>query len=328
MEPVTLILLVVLAMVAVGAAGFAFMPSGGVGSGKAKKRLQAFQGDMRVNRLENNAVRNRDERRKTVQQALKTQTNALNAKKRLTISQLVFQAGLTIKPRAFIRNSIILGVLVFIVLFIVQVPLLFAAVFGLAVGYLGPRMWLNGKRKKYQAQFLDELPNAVEAIVRGVKTGLPLNDSMRAVAKDAKEPVKSEFQRVLDQQAFGQSMTEAVQVLLERVPLAEVNFFVVVITVQQQAGGNLSEALGNLARVLRNRKKMKQKIKAMSSEAKASAGIIGALPFVVATLVSLVSPTYLLPLFVTDMGHIMLGIAVGMLSTGVFVMKRMITFDF
>jgi len=328
MEPVTLILLVVLAMVAVGAAGFALMPSDGIGGGKAKKRLQAFQGDMRVNRLENDALRTRDQRRKSVQQALKTQTDALNAKKRLTIKQLVFQAGLNIKPRSFIRNSIILGVIVFIVLFVVQVPLFFAAIFAVAVGYLGPRMWLNRKRKKYQSQFLDELPNAVEAIVRGVKTGLPLNDSMRAVAKDAKEPVKSEFQRVLDQQTFGLSMTEAVQVLLDRVPLPEVNFFVVVITVQQQAGGNLSEALGNLARVLRNRKKMKAKIKAMSSEAKASAGIIGALPFVVATLVSVVSPSYLLPLFVTDMGHIMLAIAFGMLSMGVFVMKRMVTFDY
>lgn len=328
MAPTTLIMLVVLAMIAVGAIGFAFMPSAGISGGKAKKRLQSFQGDVRVNRLENDAVRNRDERRKSVQQALKTQTDALNAKKRLTVKQLVFQAGLTIKPRTFIRNSIILGAVVFVVLFIVQVPLLFAAIFGVTAGYLLPRLWLNSKRKKYQNLFLDELPNAVEAIVRGVKTGLPLNDSMRSVAKDAKEPVKSEFQRVLDQQAFGLSMTEAVQVLLDRVPLPEVNFFVVVITVQQQAGGNLSEALGNLARVLRNRKKMKQKIKAMSSEAKASAGIIGSLPFVVGTLVSVVSPTYLLPLFVTDMGHIMLGIAFLMLSMGVFVMKRMITFDY
>src|SRR5690606_9242588 len=147
--------------------------------------------------------------------------------------------------------------------------------------------------------FLDELPNAIEAIVRGVKTGLPLNDTVRLVAKDAKEPVRSEFGRILDQQAFGFSMQEAIQVLLERVPLPEVNFFVVVITVQQQAGGNLSEALSNLARVLRNRKKMKAKVKAMSSEATASAGIIGALPIVVAVLISVVSPSYLLPLFTT-----------------------------
>src|SRR5690606_12069267 len=173
------------------------------------------------------------------------------------------------------------------------------------------------KRRKYQDKFLDELPNAVEAIVRGVKTGLPLNDSIRVVAKDAKEPIRSEFAHVLDHQAFRMSMTEAVTVLLDRVPLPEVNFFVVVITVQQQSGGNLSEALGNLAKVLRNRKKMKGKIKAMSSEAKASAGIIGALPFVVAVLVSIASPTYLSPLFFTTLGNIWLGIGVAMFSAGI-----------
>jgi tight adherence protein B len=160
-----------------------------------------------------------------------------------------------------------------------------------------------------------------------VKTGLPLNDTVRLVAKDAKEPVRSEFGRILDQQAFGFSMQEAIQVLLERVPLPEVNFFVVVITVQQQAGGNLSEALSNLARVLRNRKKMKAKVKAMSSEAKASAGIIGALPIVVAVLISVVSPSYLLPLFTTPVGNVCLAIGVLMLAAGVFVMHRMVQFE-
>ena len=188
-------------------------------------------------------------------------------------------------------------------------------------------MYVSHKRKRYQDRYLDELPNAIEAIVRGVKTGLPLNDSMRVVAKDTKEPVKSEFARVLDQQSFGFSMTEAVQVLLERVPLPEVNFFVVVISVQQQAGGNLSEALGNLARVLRNRKKMKAKVKAMSSEAKASAGIIGSLPIVVAVLVSLVSPSYLVPLFATPVGNVCLGVGVVMMAAGVFVMNRMVQFE-
>jgi tight adherence protein B len=323
----TTILLVILAMVTVGAAGFALVPSA-LGGGRAEKRRKALQGDMRVNRLEASAARNRDERRKSVQQALKSQTDALNARKRITLPQLLFQAGMTIKPAAFIRNSVIFGVAVTIILVLVQVPLFLAPVFGLAAGYLLPRWWVGRKRRKYQDMFLDELPNAVEAIVRGVKTGLPLNDSIRVVAKDAKEPVRSEFGRVLDQQAFGLSMTEAVTVLLDRVPLPEVNFLVVVITVQQQAGGNLSEALGNLAKVLRNRKKMKQKIKAMSSEAKASAGIIGSLPFVVGMLVSVVSPTYLVPLFTTTLGHIWLGVGVVMLAMGIFVMNRMIQFDY
>ncbi|KKB77035.1 hypothetical protein VW29_18920 [Devosia limi DSM 17137] len=322
------LLIAFLAVVVVTAAGFALVPSLMGEGGRAEKRKKALQGDMRANRMQNDAARNRDDRRKSVQQALKQQTDALNAKKRVPLPAQLFQAGMTIKPAAFVRNSIILGVVVFLVLFVVQVPFYFAAIFAVAGAYLLPRLYVRRRRNKYRDQFLDELPNAVEAIVRGVKTGLPLNDSMRVVAKDSKEPVKSEFQRVLDQQAFGMSMTEAVQVLIDRVPLPEVNFFVVVITVQQQAGGNLSEALGNLARVLRNRKKMKQKVKAMSSEAKASAGIIGSLPFVVATLVTIVTPRYLEPLVTTSVGWICLGAAAGMMSMGIFVMMRMVKFDY
>jgi tight adherence protein B len=321
------LVLVILAIITVGAAGLALAPSA-LGNGRAEKRRKALQGDIRTSRVEADALRSREERRKSVQQALKSQTDALNAKKRVSLPQLLFQAGMTIKPAHFIRNSIIFGAVVTVVLILVQVPIYLAPIFGLAAGYVLPRMYVNRKRRKYQDRFLDELPNAVEAIVRGVKTGLPLNDSIRVVAKDAKEPVKSEFGRVLDQQAFGMSMTEAVAVLLDRVPLPEVNFFVVVITVQQQAGGNLSEALGNLAKVLRNRKKMKQKIKAMSSEAKASAGIIGSLPFVVGILVSLVSPAYLSPLFFTPIGQVWLGVGVLMLAAGIFVMNRMIQFDY
>jgi tight adherence protein B len=322
-----LILIAVLAMLTIGALGFALVPSA-LGGGRAEQRRKALQGDIRVKRAETDLARNRDQRRKEVQRALKQQNDSLNQKKRLTLPRLLFQSGMTMKPATFIRNSIIFGVGVTLLLILVQVPIFLAPVFGVAIAYLGPRWWVGRKRKKYQSLFLDELPNAVEAIVRGVKTGLPLNDSIRVVAKDAKEPVKSEFGRVLDQQAFGMSMTEAVGVLLDRVPLPEVNFFVVVITVQQQAGGNLSEALGNLAKVLRNRKKMKQKIKAMSSEAKASAGIIGSLPFVVAILVSITSPTYLLPLVSSTLGHIWLGIGVAMLCTGVFVMSRMVKFEY
>lgn len=320
------LLLVILAMVTVGAAGFALVPSA-LGNKRADQRKKAFQGDVRANRSMATADRTRENRRKTVQQALKAQSEELNAKKRVRLPDLLFQAGMTITPATYIRNSAIFGAGLFVLLMISTVPFYYAAVIAAAGAYLLPRMYVMRRRAKYQDQFLDELPNAVEAIVRGVKTGLPLNDSMRVVAKDTKEPVKSEFARVLDQQSFGFSMTESVQVLLDRVPLPEVNFFVVVISVQQQAGGNLSEALGNLARVLRNRKKMKAKVKAMSSEAKASAGIIGSLPIVVAILVSLVQPSYLLPLIQTNIGLVCLGVGILMLCTGVFVMTRMVKFD-
>ena len=323
----TPILLALLAIVAVGAAGFALVPSM-MGSGRAEKRIKALQGDIQANRRLTNDTRTRDTRRKEIQQTLRQQTEALEKKKKhIPLQARLYQAGMKLKPAAFIRNSVIFGALLFVVTFIMQVELLYCLIFGLAGGYLLPRMYLNRRRKKYQNAFLDELPNAVEAIVRGVKSGLPLNDSMRLVAREAKEPIKSDFQRVLDQQSMGKSIQEAVLSLYDRVPLSEVNFFVVVIGVQAQSGGNLSEALGNLARVLRNRKKMKMKVKAMSSEAKASAGIIGSLPIIVAILVSLTTPTYLLPLIETDIGKICLGIAAIMMFMGGFIMNRMVQFD-
>jgi tight adherence protein B len=317
-----------LAALSIGAAGFALVPSL-FGSNRAEKRKRALQGDIQANRRENNAARDRESRRKNVQAALKSQTEAMEkSRKRVSLQTLIFQAGLKTRASAFIRNQVIVGVVIAVVLFLVQVPYYYALLFGLAGGYVLPRFFLSRRRKRYQSRFLDELPNAVEAIVRGVKSGLPLNDSIRLVSKEAKEPVRSEFGRVLDQQAVGKTMGEAVQILYDRVPVPEVNFFIVVITVQQQAGGNLSEALGNLSRVLRNRKAMKLKIKAMSSEAKASAGIIGSLPFIVAILVSLTSPTYLLPLINTQTGNMWLIIAAVMLTMGVLVMRKMVSFDF
>jgi tight adherence protein B len=324
----TPIILALLAIVCVGAAGFALVPSM-LGSSRAEKRMKAFQGDITANRRENFAEKNRDARRKSVQQVLKTQTQQLErARRRVPLQAQLFQAGMSITKAAFIRNSIIVGVGVFICCFLMQVPILFAMAFGAAGGYLIPKFYVGRRKKKYRAQYLDELPNAVEAIVRGVKTGLPLNDSIRIIAREVKEPVRSEFQRVIDQQSIGRTMQEAVQVLYDRVPMSEVNFFIVVITVQAQAGGNLSEALTNLARVLRNRKKMKEKVKAMSSEAKASAIIIGSLPFIMAGLVSVVTPGYLGPLFTTSIGNLWLGGAAVMMGLGIFIMNRMIQFDF
>jgi tight adherence protein B len=323
-----ILVFVVLAVVGFGAIGFAFVPQM-MGQSRADKRMKALQGDIQVNRRNADAQRTRDDRRKQIQSTLRQQTEALGkAKRRVPFQDQIYQAGMKISARDYIRNQIIAGVVIAVLCYFIQVPILFTPVFGIAGAYLGGRWWLGRRRKKYQSAYLEELPNAVEAIVRGVKSGLPLNDSMRLVAKEAKEPIKSEFQRVIDQQSLGKSTTEAIQLLFDRTPLPEVNFFVVVITVQQQAGGNLSEALGNLSRVLRNRKKMKQKIKAMSSEAKASAGIIGSLPFIVAILVSLTTPTYLLPLFTSTLGMIWLGIAAVMMSMGIFIMNRMIQFDF
>lgn len=321
------LILALLAFISIGALGAVFVPSV-LGSNRADKRRKALQGDYHVNRADAAAERTRDSRRKNVQQALKTQTDALELKKKLPLQLRIFQAGMTISKQNFIRNAIILGVVVFVLCFLFSVPLLFSVVFAAAAAYVLPMWFLGFRRKRYQAKFLEELPNAVEAIVRGIRSGMPLNDSIRVIATQVKEPVRSEFARVLDQQSIGKSMMEAIQVLYDRVPLPEVNFLVVVITVQQQAGGNLSEALTNLSRVLRNRKMMKEKIKAMSSEAKASAMIIGSLPFIVGILVSFVTPTYLLPLVSSNIGYMALATGFVMMFLGGFIMSRMIKFDY
>ncbi len=202
----------------------------------------------------------------------------------------------------------------------------------LAIGFVGalglPRFWVNRKRKKRQSAFIEELPNAVEVIVRGVKAGLPLMDCMRMIAAEAKEPLRGEFRAVMDSIALGVPLDEAIGKLYERMPLPEANFLAIVISIQSKAGGNLSEALGNLAKVLRERKKMRAKIVAMSTEAKASAGIIGSLPIVVMGLVYLTSPDYISILWTDPVGQIVMGVSGLVMLTGVLVMRRMINFDF
>lgn len=321
--------LILLTFVALGAVGLAFVP-GVVGGGRTNKRIKALtvgertQG--RKNRVDPTKARN--ERRKSLQDILDAQSEQNKKNKKVSLKKRLAHAGMRITVGGFWRNSMIFGAMVFLLTWMLGVPLLFAAIFGAAGTYVVPMWYVKQRTRKYQTKFLDEFPNAVESIVRGVKAGMPLNESMKVVASESKEPVKTEFTRIIEQQAVGKNVAEAVPILFERLPIAEVNFFVVVITVQQQSGGNLSEALGNLATVLRNRKKMKAKVKAVSSEAKASAGIIGSLPFVVSILISLVSPTYMVPLFSTPTGNMFLGIAAIMMSFGVFVMHKMIQFDY
>ena len=197
-----------------------------------------------------------------------------------------------------------------------------------AAGFGVPRWLLSFLKKRREKKFLAHFPDAVDVIVRGIKAGLPLLDSLKIIAIDAQEPIKSEFKAIIETQTIGMPIGEACAKLFDRMPLPEANFFGIVISIQQKAGGNLSEALGNLSRVLRDRKKMKAKIQAMSMEAKASASIIGALPICVGTLVWLTSPDYIELLFTADLGRMMIAGCACWMGIGVFVMKQMINFDF
>jgi tight adherence protein B len=208
------------------------------------------------------------------------------------------------------------------------VGLLVSAVLGFAGAFGVPRWLLSYLRKRRETKFLDHFPDAVDVIVRGIKAGLPLLDCIKMIVSEAPEPIKTEFRLILETQAIGMPLGEACGKLYERTPLPEANFFGIVVAIQQRSGGNLSEALGNLSKVLRDRKKMKAKIQSMSQEAKASAGIIGALPIAVMTLVYLTSPNYISLLFTNPVGHIMLAGSAIWMFMGVIVMKKMINFDF
>jgi tight adherence protein B len=238
------------------------------------------------------------------------------------------QAGMKISVGKFYAWSVVAGMLGMALAGAAKMPvwLVLGCGFVAAIGL--PRLVVNMKRKRRQKAFIEELPNAVEVIVRGVKAGLPLNDCLRMIAIDAKEPLRSEFRAIVEAQQLGVPTDEAVGQLFERMPLAEANFFAIVIAIQSRAGGNLSEALGNLSKVLRDRKKMRAKISAMSQEAKSSAAIIGALPIIVTVLVYLTSPDYISLLWTDPRGQVVVGCSALVMTMGVLVMRKMINFDF
>ncbi len=269
-------------------------------------------------------------RRKSVQESVKEleAKQKQSARDRLTLKKILQQAGMNITVPQFFMFSFVFGVLFAFVALLLGAGL-YMSLAALAVGTFGvPRWFVGRRRKKRLNKFIEEFPNAVDVIVRGVKAGLPLNDCMAMVGQEAKEPVASEFRKIIEVQQFGVPVSEAVTKLYDNVPLAEANFFGIVVSIQQSAGGNLSEALGNLSGVLRDRKKMKAKIQAMSAEAKASGMIIGALPVVVGVLVYFTTPDYIKILFTDPTGNLILGASAIWMGAGIFVMKKMISFDF
>ena len=231
-------------------------------------------------------------------------------------------------PQKFWIVSGISGAVGFVLAFVIGGNLLGAAVMAFGTGLGLPRWVLGFLKKRREKAFLKALPDAVDVIVRGIKAGLPLFESIKVVAADSPEPLKSEFNAIIETQTIGMPLGEACARLYERMPLPEANFFGIVVAIQQKSGGNLSEALGNLSKVLRDRKKMAEKIQAMSTEAKASAGIIGSLPPIVMLLVWISTPDYIALLWTHQIGQFMLVCCVGWMTIGVLVMKKMINFDF
>ena len=268
-------------------------------------------------------------RRRQIQETLKQFEEAeKKRRKRLTIRELIGHAGLDLSVKAFTVISLVVGAVIALVTFIVGVPYYVAivAAFGGAFGL--PRWVLKIMAKRRRETFLRDFADAIDVMVRGIKAGLPVSDALKVIAKETPAPVGPEFDEVVEGQRIGITIDQGLERMFERMPLAEVNFLAIVMAIQAKTGGNLAEALGNLSRVLRDRKRMKQKIQSVSQEAKASAGIIGSLPFCIGGAMMVLNPTYLLPLFETDLGNVMLMGSALWMGCGVLVMRKMINFDF
>jgi tight adherence protein B len=309
-------------LVAAGVAGVGLALTSG--STNAEKRMSA------VGREERKAVvttLDRAAKKKQVATSLK-EMDRKRGNGRANLDAQLLQAGLSTSKQQFIIYSALLGAFLGGMVWLKTQNLYVGAAF-LLIGGLGvPRFVLGRLKKRRVKKFIEHLPSAIDIIVRGVRSGLPLGDTIRIVANEGNEPVKSEFRRIVEAQTVGLPLTEAVERLTQRVPITETNFFSIVIAIQSKAGGNLSEALGNLSKVLRERKAMKGKIGAMAMEATASAAIIGAVPFVVTGMLYMSSPSYISLLWTTSHGRMASVVAMIWMSIGTAMMKKMINFDF
>jgi tight adherence protein B len=313
-----------LAMVAAGCIVQVFIYPYLSGDIKAEKRQAALRSPGPKRSAEN--VADAASRRKQIAESLK-EVETRGKRKKQSLEARIAQAGLSLSRNTYIFISLVSATVAGGMLWLCNVNLL-VIVAAMGVGGFGFPAWiLSFLRKRRLKKFVDEFPNAVDIIIRGVKAGMPLGDCLRVIAAESAEPVRSEFRQIVEAQTMGLSTSEAVDRIAERVPIPEASFFAIVVNIQQKAGGNLAEALGNLSSVLRDRKKMKGKIKAVSSEAKTSAYIIGSLPFFVSGLVWFTSPKYMELLWTTQTGELVLGGCALWMGIGVFVMKNMINFD-
>jgi tight adherence protein B len=310
-------------VIAVLAIGYGFLIPYFSGNMKGEKRMstQLLSGEQRRTEMLRKAS---NARRGNIDEVLKELDKADKNQKNPPLSIRLEQAGLDWDKSKFISISLMIGAGSAIFTFLNGSPYYIALGAGIISGLGTPRFILNYLKNRRIKAFTEALPSSIDIIVRGVKAGLPINDSIRIVANEAKEPVRSEFMYIVELQQMGLPLAEAVQKLPLRMPTSEANFFAIAVTIQQKAGGSIAEILGNLSKVLRERKKLKNRIQALSQEAKMGAIIIASLPIALALFLMVTSPQHMSSLFNTQTGNMML-VGSGMLmALGVFIMRRMI----
>ena len=270
----------------------------------------------------------REGRRRQVQEALKQiEARQKDRQKRLTLRLLIAQSGLELSLTRFWMISLGMGLAFAALAYLSGLPWYLSLLCGFVGAFGVPRWFLAFMRRRRQETFLTELPDAIDVIVRGLKAGLPLSDALKVIAAESAPPIGPEFWEVVEGQRVGITIEQGLERMFERMPLQEVSFLSIVLSIQSKTGGNLTETLGNLAKVLRDRRKMKNRIRAVSQEAKSSAAIIGSLPLFIAGALTFLNPDYLQPLVTSSLGNIMLAFSAFWMLCGVLVMRKMINFE-
>ncbi|MEQ9643136.1 MAG: type II secretion system F family protein [Alphaproteobacteria bacterium] len=237
------------------------------------------------------------------------------------------QAGLNMSLQQFFLLCGGVGIVSAVVYLLMGYPALGAVPVGITVGFGLPRFVVRFLGKRRLKMFNLRFADAVDVIVRGIKSGLPIGECLNIIARESPEPVNLVFREFVEAQRMGLGLEEAMERALELMPTAELKFFGIVMAIQQQTGGNLAETLSNLSNILRSRKRMQDKVKALSSEARSSAMIIGSLPFLITGVLYLVSPEYIELLFTERLGQYMILGGMCWMSIGIFIMKSMVDFE-
>lgn len=243
------------------------------------------------------------------------------------LAKRIQQTGKSITLPQYAMASVGLGLLVSAALIFKGLPILLAILVGVFVGIGLPHFVIGKLIKRRINQFTVKFPDALELMVRGLRSGLPISETIGIVADEVPGPIGDEFRNVSDKMKIGRTMEAALQETADRLGTSEIQFFVITLAIQRETGGNLAETLSNLADVLRKRAQMKLKIKAMSSESKASAMILGSLPFIVFILIWFINGEYMQGFFSEPRLMIAGGGGLVWMSIGVFIMSKMIDFE-
>lgn len=322
-----------LAVLLIGGGVFAmlavsFMAFGGNESKKVSKRLARVGGQMVIARTDKDKAQSM--RRSTTDSAIPLLDRMIKAflpnpdKLRARLSRTGRKISL---GEYLLINVLAVGVSFIIFAFLLHWAKTPSFFLGIAIGLYIPHMVVGRMGAKRLKKFLASFPEAIDTMCRGLRSGLPVTESIGAVGREMPEPVGIEFRRISDGIRMGRTLEESMWEVNKRIDTPEFRFLIISMTIQKETGGNLAETLGNLSELIRRRRQMKLKIRAMSSEARASAMIIGSLPFIMFCLLWLVNHDYVMTLFNTLKGNILLGFGLTMIAAGWGVMNKMISFE-